>query len=139
MKPYFFRHKNILFTMNQIFNDIFNLNPRYSTTIGFIVALLLIDNLNAAEQNLVGNWLEFVGQTILTNAASQTVIESRATGNLININSKEIKCVYNPPVYDIKKIKQIINQFYPNNKDEVDIIMKSLKELQKKVEELKKD
>ena len=108
MKPYFFRHKNILFTMNQIFNDIFNLNPRYSTTIGFIVALLLIDNLNAAEQNLVGNWLEFVGQTILTNAASQTVIESRATGNLININSKEIKCVYNPPVYDIKKIKQII-------------------------------
>ncbi len=139
MRPYFFRHKNILFTMNQIFNDIFNLNPRYSTTIGFIVALLLIDNLNAAEQNLVGNWLEFVGQTILTNAASQTVIESRATGNLININSKEIKCVYNPPVYDIKKIKQIINQFYPNNKDEVDIIMKSLKELQKKVEELKKD
>ena len=125
--------------MNQIFNDIFNLNPRYSTTIGFIVALLLIDNLNAAEQNLVGNWLEFVGQTILTNAASQTVIESRATGNLININSKEIKCVYNPPVYDIKKIKQIINQFYPNNKDEVDIIMKSLKELQKKVEELKKE
>lgn len=139
MRPYFFRHKNILFTMNQIFNDIFNLNPRYSTTIGFIVALLLIDNLNAAEQNLVGNWLEFVGQTILTNAASQTVIESRATGNLININSKEIKCVYNPPVYDIKKIKEIINQFYPNNKDEVDIIMKSLKELQKKVEELKKD
>ena len=139
MRPYFFRHKNILFTMNQIFNDIFNLNPRYSTTIGFIVALLLIDNLNAAEQNLVGNWLEFVGQTILTNAASQTVIESRATGNLININSKEIKCVYNPPVYDIKKIKEIINQFYPNNKDEVDIIMKSLKELQKKVEEFKKD
>ena len=139
MKPYFFRHKNILFTMNQIFNDIFNLNPRYSTTIGFIVALLLIDNLNAAEQNLVGNWFELVGQTILTNAASQTVIESRATGNLININSKEIKCVYNPPVYDIKKIKQIINQFYPNNKDEVDIIMKSLKELQKKVEELKKE
>ena len=118
--------------MNQIFNDIFNLNPRYSTTIGFIIALILVDNLNAAEQNLVGNWFELVGQAILTNAASQTVIESRATGNIININSKEVKCAYNPPVYDINKIKKIINQLYPNNKNEVDILLKSLKELQKK-------
>ncbi len=125
--------------MNQIFNDIFNLNPRYSTTIGFIIALILVDNLNAAEQNLVGNWFELVGQAILTNAASQTVIESRATGNIININSKEVKCAYNPPVYDINKIKKIINQLYPNNKNEVDILLKSLKELQKKVEELQKD
>ena len=125
--------------MNQIFNDIFNLNPRYSTTIGFIIALILVDNLNAAEQNLVGNWFELVGQAILTNAASQTVIESRATGNIININSKEVKCAYNPPVYDINKIKKIINQLYPNNKNEIDILLKSLKELQKKVEELQKD
>ena len=60
-------------------------------------------------------------------------------GNIININSKEVKCAYNPPVYDINKIKKIINQLYPNNKNEVDILLKSLKELQKKVEELQKD
>lgn len=89
--------------MNKSFHDLFNTNPRYSTSISFILGLLLVDSLTAPEQNMLGNWIILMGQTILTNAASQNIIESRISGNIFNINSKEVKCIYNPPVYDIKK------------------------------------
>ena len=124
--------------MNKSFHDLFNTNPRYSTSISFILGLLLVDSLTAPEQNMLGNWIILMGQTILTNAASQNIIESRISGNIFNINSKEVKCIYNPPVYDIKKIKEIIKQVYPNSSNDVDKLNDMKKDLQKKIEELKK-
>lgn len=124
--------------MNKSFHDLFNTNPRYSTSISFILGLLLVDSLTAPEQNMLGNWIILMGQTILTNAASQNIIESRISGNIFNINSKEVKCIYNPPVYDIKKIKEIIKQVYPNSSNDVDKLNHMIKDLQKKIEELKK-
>ena len=124
--------------MNKSFRDLFNTNPRYSTSISFILGLLLVDSLTAPEQNMLGNWIILMGQTILTNAASQNIIESRISGNIFNINSKEVKCIYNPPVYDIKKIKEIIKQVYPNSSNDVDKLNDMIKDLQKKIEELKK-
>lgn len=125
--------------MKESFHEIFNTNPRYSTTVGFILGLLIIDNLTAPEQNMIGNWIILIGQTILTNAASQNIIESRISGNIININSKEIKCIYNPPVYDIKKIREIIKQIYPNSKKDIEILNNAIKNLQKEIEQLKKN
>lgn len=124
--------------MNKSFHDLFNTNPRYATSISFILGLLLVDSLTAPEQNMLGNWIILIGQTILTNAASQNIIESRISGNIFNINSKEVKCIYNPPVYDIKKIKEIIKQVYPESSNDVDKLNDIVKELQKKIEELKK-
>lgn len=124
--------------MNKSFHDLFNTNPRYSTSISFILGLLLVDSLTAPEQNMLGNWIILMGQTILTNAASQNIIESRISGNIFNINSKEVKCIYNPPVYDIKKIKEIIKQVYSNSSNDVDKLNDMIKDLQKKIEELKK-
>ena len=121
--------------MNKSFHDLFNTNPRYSTSISFILGLLLVDSLTAPEQNMLGNWIILMGQTILTN---QNIIESRISGNIFNINSKEVKCIYNPPVYDIKKIKEIIKQIYPNSSNDVDKLNDMIKDLQKKIEELKK-
>ena len=92
--------------MRESYDDIFNTNPRYSTTIGFILGLVLVDSLTAPEQNMLGNWIILIGQTILTNAASQNIIESRISGGIININSKEVKCIYNPIIYDINKIRK---------------------------------
>ena len=80
---------NIQLNMNKSFHEIFNTNPRLSTSISFILGLLLVDNLTAPEQNMLGNWIILLGQTILTNAASQNIIEGRIKGGLININSKE--------------------------------------------------
>ncbi len=124
--------------MKESFHDIFNTNPRYSTTVGFILGLLLVDNLTAPEQNMLGNWIILIGQTILTNAASQNIIESRIGGNIININSKEAKCIYNPPVYNIEKIRKIIKELYPNSENDVDVLKKSIENLQKEIDKLKK-
>ena len=41
--------------MNKSFHDLFNTNPRYSTSISFILGLLLVDSLTAPEQNMLGN------------------------------------------------------------------------------------
>ncbi len=87
---------------------------------------------------MLGNWIILIGQTILTNAASQNIIESRIGGNIININSKEAKCIYNPPVYDIEKIRKIIKELYPNSENDVAILKKSIENLQKEIDKLKK-
>lgn len=125
--------------MRESYDDIFNTNPRYSTTIGFILGLVLVDSLTVPEQNMLGNWIILIGQTILTNAASQNIIESRITGGIININSKEVKCLYNPVIYDIEKIRKIIKEVYPSSNSEVDVLKKAIDELNKKLDQLKKN
>ena len=124
--------------MKQSYDDIFNTNPRYSTTVGFILGLVLVDSLTAPEQNMLGNWIILIGQTILTNAASQNIIESRINGGIININSKEVKCLYNPVIYDIEKIRKIIKEVYPSSNSDIDVLKKAIDELNKKLDELKK-
>ena len=124
--------------MKDSFDDLFNINPTYSTSIAFILGLLLVSDLNTPEQNMLGNWIILLGQTILTNAASQNIIESRILGTRININSKEVKSIYNPFYYDINKAKDIINKLYPNNKSDLDLILKSIDELLTKIEQIKK-
>ena len=124
--------------MKDSFDDLFNINPTYSTSIAFILGLLLVSDLNTPEQNMLGNWIILLGQTILTNASAQNIIESRIHGNRYNINSKEVKSVYNPVYYDIRKVKEIINKFYPNS-NELNSIKKYLDELSKKIDEIKKD
>ena len=125
--------------MKKSFDDIFNTNPRYSTTVGFILGLVLVDNLTAPEQNMLGNWIILIVQTILTNAASQNIIESRISGGIININSKEVKCIYNPIIYDINKIRKIIKNVYPSSNRDIDVLKRAIDELNKKLDELKKD
>lgn len=125
--------------MNKSFHEIFNTNPRLSTSISFILGLLLVDNLTAPEQNMLGNWIILLGQTILTNAASQNIIEGRIKGGIININSKEVKCLYNPPVYDIATIKKIIKKVYPDHSIDLEALTNIIEELQSKIEEIKKD
>ena len=125
--------------MKHSFDDIFNTNPRYSTTAGFILGLVLVDNLTAPEQNMLGNWIILIGQTILTNAASQNIIESRISGGIININSKEVKCIYNPIIYDMNKIRKIIKDVYPSSNRDIDVLKRAIDELNKKLDELKKD
>ena len=125
--------------MRESYDDIFNTNPRYSTTVGFILGLVLVDNLTAPEQNMLGNWIILIGQTILTNAASQNIIESRISGGIININSKEVKCIYNPITYDMNKIRKIIKDVYPSSNRDIDVLKRAIDELNKKLDELKKD
>ena len=124
--------------MNKIYNDLFNLNPRYSTSISFILGLVLINNLDTVEQNMLGNWIILLGQAILTNASAQNVLEARIKGGRININSKEIKSLYNPVIYDLNTIHEIIDKMYPDHEIDLNIITDSINELKKQIDELKK-
>lgn len=121
------------------YKDLFNINPKYSTTSAFILGLVLINDLTFAEQNALGEWLILIGQTLLTNAGFQYAIEDKISNNQININSKEFKSIYNPNIYDINKSKDIIKKLYPNCKNDFDNIEKILKDLSKKINEIKKE
>ncbi len=124
--------------MNKIVEDIFNINPKYSTSISFILGLVLVNDLTAVEQNMLGNWIILLGQTILTNASSQNLIEAKIKGGRININSKKVKSIYNPIIYDMNKIHEIIDKVYPEHEIDLNMITSSLDELKKEIDKLKK-
>ena len=125
--------------MKESYNDLFNINPKYSTTAGFILGLILIDNLTAAEQNALGEWLIMIGQTIITNSGFQVLIENRINGNTLNINSKELKSIYNPFKYNINKTKDIVKKLYPNFKQDFNSLSKLVNDLKKQIDEIKKE
>lgn len=125
--------------MKKKLNAIFNINPKYSTTIAFILGLILIDDFTAAEQNAIGEWLILIGQTLLTNSGLQVVIENRINNYNTNINSKELKSIYNPVMYNIDKTKELLKEIYPNNKNSIDILSKAINKLQKELNSIKKE
>jgi hypothetical protein len=47
--------------------------------------------------------------------------------------------MYNPLVYNIETIRNIINQIYPDNNNDIETLQNILNDLQKQINELKKD
>ena len=125
--------------MNNLFDYIYNINPKITTSLSFILGLLLISDLDTAEQNMLGNFIYLIGQTILTNASSQHLVEVKIHGDRMNLNSKEVKKVYNPIIYDMKKIRKIVKELYPNSSEEIELLSKAINDLQNKINLLKKD
>lgn len=126
--------------MRKSYDEIFNTNPKITTSVAFLIGLILTSDLTTFEQSTLGNWIMLIGQTIATNAAAQATIEGRINGGIININSKEIKCAYNPPLYDIDKIRDIVSKFYGNNSnndDILNIISNAINDLQNQINKLK--
>ena len=89
-------------------NDLFNINPKVSTLICSIIGYILIDDLSSNEQNVLGNWLMLISQVLTTNAASQSLIESKINNSNLNINSKSNKNVYAPTLYNIDMAKKLL-------------------------------
>ena len=125
--------------MDKVFDEIFNINPKLTTSISFILGLLLVCDLDTAEQNMLGNFIYLIGQTIITNAASQHLIEARLHGKRANINSREVKSIYNPVTYNMDTIKRIVNELYPNKGEDIELLERAIKDLERKINELKKD
>ena len=123
--------------MNKTNFDLFNTNPRLSTTLAFIVGLILIDDLTADEQDMLGSWLMLIAQVLVTNANSQTLIENRLLNNQININSKEIKSIYDPFIYNIDKIKDIVKKIYQEQSIELNKLSNYLNHLIEKINQIK--
>ena len=125
--------------MKDSFNKLFNINPKYSTIFAFIIGYILIDDLDINEQNMLGEWIMLIAQTIVTNANSQNIIESRIKGNNININSKEIKSFYNPFIYNIDKLRNIINTLCPNENIDLKLLSDYINDLKRKIDNIKID
>ncbi len=119
--------------------DIFNINPKYTTTSAFIIGLILMDNLTYAEQNALGEWLILLGQTIVSNSGFQQVIEQRINNYNININSKKYKSIYNPGIYNITKAREIFKKLYPDCKNDINELSKIINELQNQINKIKKE
>lgn len=83
------------------------------TTICFIIALSITDDLTANEQNAIGNWFMLLGQILCTTGALQQEIEEKIKGVTININSKQAKQNNSPfteNYIDIETVKRTIKK-----------------------------
>lgn len=83
------------------------------TTICFIIATSITDDLTANEQNAIGNWFMLLGQILCTTGALQQEIEEKIKGVTININSKQAKQNNSPfteNYIDIETLKRTIKK-----------------------------
>ena len=106
-----------------------SIHPTTYNLIAIAIALVLIDDLNANEQNSLGNWFLLLGQYLATNAAQQQLIESRIENSNININSKKNKSGFGP--YDES------NKSNQNQRPEVEFLLDAVQKITKELEELK--
>lgn len=83
-----------------------NVNASNFTISAFLIGYLLLDDLDPAEQNSIGNWFMMVGQVLCTNSAQQQVINNRTSNNngdhVINSNDNSFD--------SLKKSMDTINQ-----------------------------
>lgn len=75
-----------------------NLSPTELISIGYIISLILVESLSPYEQNTIGNFLELIGQALLTTFAQSSAIDP-------NINSPS-QNEFNNLKADVKKIKE---------------------------------
>lgn len=108
-----------------------NMDPHVFSLIAVGVAYALVDELTVNEQNSVGNWLELVGQYMLTHAAQQQLIEARIEKNNININTKNYKQTGNP-FTDNNQSKS--NQ---TQRPEVEFLLDAVQKMQEELNNLK--
>ena len=104
-------------------NLIPNVPPKAFTLSSVVVGFLLIDDLNANEQNALGNWLMLVAQLLCTNAAYLQLQQERATGNSNNVTNG---------------IPGHPDNNQNSTQDTINMLEKMVKALQKEVGDLKK-
>lgn len=107
-----------------------NIDPKVSTLAAVVIGFALIGDLNASEQNAIGNWFITIGQILENNSAFQQVIEGRVSGNNVNINSDKCKKTGNPYTDNEPWIK--------NSNSEIERLKKVIKTMQDKIDELSK-
>ncbi len=118
--------------------DLFQTNPIVSTTICSIIGIALVGDLTSQEQMALGNWLMLIAQELVTNATSQNIIQSRTNPPIININSKEVKSIYNPLVYDIKTLMEVLKSTNPSSyKECINLFNKSFSKINEEINKLK--
>lgn len=109
-----------------------NINPTSYNLIAVAIGIFLVGDLNANEQNSLGNWFMLLGQYLATNASQQQLIESRIENNNININSRKAKNGGGVFTTDSNKSNQ-------TQREEVDFLLDSIQKIYKELENLKEE
>ena len=76
------------------------------------VGIILIGDLNVAEQNALGNWFMLIGQYLETYSAQQQVINNKngnTTNNIVNNSDAQIKMM--------EKVREAIDKEINNLKN----------------------
>ena len=82
------------------------LSPLEFSSLGCIIGIILCEILNPNEQNTIGNFLELVGQILLTSYAQASIIDP-------NFSSPS-RCQFNNLKIDVEKIKKQIIKLNQN-------------------------
>ncbi len=106
-------------------NLIPNIPPKVFTLSAVVVGFILVDDMNANEQNALGNWLMLTSQLLCTNAAYIQLQQERATGNPNNVTN-------GIPGHPDN------NNNGNSTQDTINMLEKMVKALQKEVGDLKK-
>jgi len=109
-----------------------NLDPLAFSFTAILVGTILIDDLNASEQNSIGNWFMLVGQFMITTSGQQQLIESRIENNNININSKKSKAGQGP-------FTSSSNTSNQTQRQEVDYILQKVQKLEQELQKFQKN
>lgn len=109
-----------------------NIHPTTYNLIAVAIGIAIIDDLNANEQNSLGNWFMLLGQYLATNASQQQLIESRIENSNININSKKSKSGGGPFTTPNNKSNQ-------NQREEVDFLLDAVDKIYKELNEIKEN
>ncbi len=107
-----------------------NIHPTTYNLIAVAIGIVLVDDLNANEQNSLGNWFMLLGQYLDTNAAQQQLIESRIENSNININSRKSKSGGGPYTTDNNKSNQ-------NQRAEVDFLLDAIDRIYQELNSIK--
>lgn len=82
-------------------NEKLNEQASTFTISAVVVGLLIIPNLNAKQQNDLGNWLMLVGQVLCTNAARIAIL--KASDSSSSMSNQDLVCLFEETVKAMQK------------------------------------
>lgn len=107
-----------------------SIHPTSYNLLAVAIGIVLVGDLNANEQNSLGNWFLLLGQYLATNAAQQQLIEGRLENNNINTNSKKHKSGGGIYTSDSNTSNQ-------TQRAEVEFLLDAIDKIYKELEEIK--
>ncbi|EES48606.1 hypothetical protein NE172_02790 [Clostridium botulinum] len=122
-----------------------NLNPQVFITLGELLGNIMSANLPFNVQNALGNWLQLVGQTILTFNSQQQYFQG-GPGRYYNLKYKNVANPFCPTPTSQTDTSQTSDSYEPlktNTKSlnkyesEIKDLKKSIDELRREIDELK--
>jgi len=120
-----------------------NVNWRWTTLLATVLGYIICDDFTAKEQIAIGNWILQIGQTSLTNATYQDLLEYRILGDeKINLNSRSFKQGGSPfinpkPPYNFEQFYEVFKSEI--TEEELANLQKAIQRINAELEKLREE